>query len=395
MLNQKLTKTIVDKIPFEKTGQKLYWDKELPGFGLRVGKTKKAYIVQKAVNGRTERHTIGVHGIYTPETARQEARNYLHTMSKQISIREEKKEKKLKHHTLQDIFDNYIEDRSTNISPKAIKDYKSFYKNYLSVWSTREMDNISKDEIVSYYKKIIGQGKNSTADHTFKLLKALYNYAQIENENLRNPVDILSKRKLWSPNVRKTTYIKEHEIAQWYKAVTMINNHSFKDALLVTLFTGMRKSEVFSMKWDYIDFKEKTLTIPHTKNKKPLTLPLNTHLYNILSERNKYAAKSQWVFVGNGKDGHISEPKNVMKKIAEDSGVTFKMHDLRRTFTTIANNMDVSTHSIKRLINHSMASDVTAGYIMSDVNSLRDVSQKIGDRIWSLAQDSSNAMVSA
>jgi integrase len=395
MLNQKLTKTIVDKISFEKTGQKFYWDKELAGFGLRVGKTKKAYIVQKAVNGRTERHTIGIHGVYTPETARQEAKDYLHTMSKQISIREEKKEKKLKYHTLQDVFDSYIADRSANISKKTVKDYQGFYKNYLAIWSLKEINKITRDDVLDYYKEIVDTGKKTTANHVFKLLKTLYNYAQIDNEDLKNPVDILSKKKLWSANVRRDTYIKEHEISKWYNAVMAINNHSFKDALLVTLLTGMRKSEVFTMKWDYIDFKDKTLKIPYTKNKKPLILPLNTHLYNILFERKKYAAKSEWVFVGFGKDGHIAEPKKVMKKISEDSGVMFKMHDLRRTFTTIANNMHASTHSIKRLINHSMASDVTAGYIMSDVNSLRDISQKISDRIWSLMQNNDEIVGSA
>ena len=111
MKKQKLTKVLVDKIPFEKTGQKLYWDMELPGFGLRVGKGKKVYIVQANINNRPKRYTIGVHGVYTPETARQQGREHLLKMSKGICPEDEKKEKNKKKLTLQDIFDTFIGDK--------------------------------------------------------------------------------------------------------------------------------------------------------------------------------------------------------------------------------------------------------------------------------------------
>ena len=70
----KLTKRIVDAA--EINGRDYFiWDDELPGFGLRVfASGKRSYLIQYRAAGRTRRYTIGLHGVWTPETARQEAK---------------------------------------------------------------------------------------------------------------------------------------------------------------------------------------------------------------------------------------------------------------------------------------------------------------------------------
>lgn len=57
------------------------------------------------------------------------------------------------------------------------------------------------------------------------------------------------------------------------------------------------------------------------------------------------------------------------------------MHDLRRTFITIAESLDIPAYALKRLLNHKMNGDVTAGYIMLDVERLRNPMQMIADHI--------------
>ena len=55
------------------------------------------------------------------------------------------------------------------------------------------------------------------------------------------------------------------------------------------------------------------------------------------------------------------------------------VHDLRRTFITTAESLDIPAYALKRLLNHKMNHDVTAGYIIMDVDRLRKPMQKITD----------------
>jgi hypothetical protein len=70
----KLTKKVVDAAQIREKDY-VIWDDELPGFGLRVfASGKRSYVIQYRSVGRSRRYTIGLHGVWTPETARQEAK---------------------------------------------------------------------------------------------------------------------------------------------------------------------------------------------------------------------------------------------------------------------------------------------------------------------------------
>lgn len=59
--------------------------------------------------------------------------------------------------------------------------------------------------------------------------------------------------------------------------------------------------------------------------------------------------------------------------------MSFTVHDLRRTFATTTESLDLPAYALKRLLNHKMNTDVTAGYIVRDVERLRKPMQRISD----------------
>jgi hypothetical protein len=70
----KLTKRVVDAAE-ARDKDYVIWDDELPGFGLRVFTSgKRSYVLQYRSLGRSRRYTIGLHGVWTAESARQEAK---------------------------------------------------------------------------------------------------------------------------------------------------------------------------------------------------------------------------------------------------------------------------------------------------------------------------------
>jgi integrase len=73
---------------------------------------------------------------------------------------------------------------------------------------------------------------------------------------------------------------------------------------------------------------------------------------------------------GEKKWGFNLAKKEGINKVIKASGVDFSCHDLRRTFITIAESLDISAYALKRLINHRVT-DITGGYIIVDVERLR------------------------
>jgi integrase len=88
---------------------------------------------------------------------------------------------------------------------------------------------------------------------------------------------------------------------------------------------------------------------------------------------------NNYVFSGTGEGGYIIEPRKQMAKVIEATGIQFTVHDLRRTFITVAESLDIATYALKRLLNHRMKEDVTAGYIIRYVERLRKPMQMVTD----------------
>jgi integrase len=395
--SKKLTKSFVDSIPFTESGQAFYRDTEIAGFGLRVGTTSKTYIAEGKVNGKTVRTTIGKHGVFTAEQARAEARQILGMIAKGVNPADEKKERRARGVTLEQVFNDYLLARKA-LKPRTIYDYQRFMKTYLADWRNKPIAEISKDMIAKLHTKL-GERSEAQANLTMRFMRALFNFAAGQYEDskgrsliIENPVKRLSQTRAWYRVERKQTVIKPNQLPDWYKAVESLREDATSkqsalvaDYLLFVLFTGLRRQEAAKLTWENVDLENRTFTIPDTKNHLPLTLPITDFIYEVLQKRKSTTSAPHYVFEGHGTSGYLIEPRKQMQKIIEDSGVSFTIHDLRRTYITIAESLDISAYAIKRLVNHKMNNDVTAGYIIGDVERLREPMQKITDHLLKLA----------
>jgi len=107
-------------------------------------------------------------------------------------------------------------------------------------------------------------------------------------------------------------------------------------------------------------------------------------LFELLQSRyNANATNSKFVFTGNSKAGYLVEPQEQIKTIVKMSGITFTIHDLRRTFITIAESIDIPAYTLKRLLNHK-SQDITNSYICIEIERLRKPMQLITNKILSL-----------
>lgn len=380
MPNLRLTRRAVDDIPYASSGQVLYRDTMLTGFGLRVGARSKVYFVEGQVSGKTRRATIGRADLFPPEVARKKALALLGEMSEGRNPTDEKRKGKIERITLTDAFDQFFAARD-KLSPITVGSYKRTANLYLKAWRAKPLHEITRQMVLAKHQEIAKARGEVTANNVMRHLRSVYNFVSAAQDDFPpNPVLILSQARAWYREKRRQTVVTALDLPMWWKAVMAEPDYS-RDFLLTVLFTGMRRSEVLGLRWENIDLRAKTLHLPSTKNGDPLTLPLSDFLHDLLAERAEGGAASPWVFPGPGKAGHLIETKKFLARVTTGSGVSFTLHDLRRTYITIAESLDVPHYALKRLLNHRASGDVTGGYIVINAERLRGPVEKVAQRI--------------
>ena len=145
-MGYRLTKKVVDNIAFPACGQVFYRDAELKGFGLRVGAKSKVYIAESKLNNRTVRVTIGKHGVFTAEQARNQARVILGQIAKDINPNEASREERSKRVTLEEALGDFLQTRK-NLSPLTVRDYQRCIEKQFGDWRRKLLTDITKDMV--------------------------------------------------------------------------------------------------------------------------------------------------------------------------------------------------------------------------------------------------------
>lgn len=182
-----ITKRSVEALSFNEDGKTTYHlDSNLKGFGVRVGKTTKAFFVEKRVNGKPRRQTIGQFPVMSVEEARTEALNRLGDMAKGIDPQEEKRKQEVQETrnqareaalsiTLTMAVDDYLKHNHT-LAESTKLDYHTLLRLYLSEWKDTRLIDISEAMVVEKYHAVTVTAKKA-GDRAFKKLRAIFNFA--------------------------------------------------------------------------------------------------------------------------------------------------------------------------------------------------------------------------
>jgi len=126
------------------------------------------------------------------------------------------------------------------------------------------------------------------------------------------------------------------------------------------LLTGGRGGEIKPGKYSDgtlvrdVDLQAAKVIFRDTKNRKDHTVHLSRQALEIAQRHAEGKAPSDMLFP-------LSDPRKRLAAINERAGVKVSPHSLRATFATIAEGL-VSYATLKRLVNHAAAGDVTSEF---------------------------------
>jgi integrase len=179
---------------------------------------------------------------------------------------------------------------------------------------------------------------------------------------------------------RRRRMILPHRFPAWWDVVVS-EPERIRDLLLMVLFTGLRPSQLMTLRWDQVDLARGVLYFPRA-TEHWFGLPMSNFTAELIARR--VHGSPDWVFPGRGRTGHLAYTQSITRRVAAKAAVPFSFSDLRRTFIAIGMSLEIPTDIIKRLLGYQCRGETPLS-IAEQVERLREPVQRIADRIVSLA----------
>lgn len=382
-----LTEKIIARMPApDPSGkQTLHWDSTIKGLAVICSgvSNSKTFIVQRDLpNGKTRRLTVGAVNALTLDQARRRAADLLDDLRRGIDPKT-----KTIDSTLRATLESYLAARK-DLRPASIYVYRRIEHN-LKPWLDLPMRQISDAMVEQRHRSIVAEvgtatGGMVTANRAMRTFRILWNFASERVPDMPpNPTRLLKRQ--WYPEKRRERLVRNAELPGFYAAVRALPHPVIRDYLTLMLFTGLRRTEAARLRWENIDLAQRVLTVPaaDTKPGKKLELPLSDYLYDLLVAR-RAVGNAGYVFPGQSAGRHIITTSAPLRTVAKACGVTVAAHDLRRTFITVAESVDISPMALRALVNHTLGSGAHEGYVIMNAERLREPTRRIADRLKTL-----------
>lgn len=370
-------------------GRLYYRDERQPSLGMAhtANGTMSFFVVVRQHDGTKRRVILGRYPTLKIPAARKRAEVVVGKAAEGVDVVEEKRERKRRGKSLNDALDEYIQGKGARLKSATVADYRRAIREVFPDLGPKSLSRITGDQVLTRYNRHSTKSP-ARAENARRVLRAIFNYQRRHDGSKvfpQNPADVILARGLAHDIRRRDTVLHPHQLPKWWSAVEGLRNPVARDYMQFLLLTGCRKGEAARLRWRDVDLDGRLFRLEDTKNRQPVTLPLPEHIATRLDKRGPGEA-DDWVFPGSSGEGHYDSPYEAAKVVAEASGVKFTPHDLRRTFITVAEGLDIGIYSIKRLVNHKLPkTDVTGGYIVRSFDRLALASRKIERELLSLS----------
>ncbi|MEA1945995.1 MAG: site-specific integrase [Thermodesulfobacteriota bacterium] len=262
---------------------------------------------------------------------------------------QEKKAKEAKEAkwTIDRLFKEYIEGRPDN---KARKVDKGRYEKYLEgPFGAKEPKDIVPLDVDRLRIKLLKKLASQTVKHILNLLTWIINFGV--KKNLCEGISFHIQKPTVS-NI-KTEDLTEDQLKKLLKAIEKDSNIQIKNLMKMVLYTGIRRGELFKLKWKHIDFDRRFIHLVDPKGGPDQKVPLNDAARELLSSHPKNG--SPYVFPGRNGKQRVSAQSGVNKiKTAAGLPKDFRpLHGLRHFFASmLASSGEVDMYVLQKLLTH-------------------------------------------
>jgi integrase len=146
----------------------------------------------------------------------------------------------------------------------------------------KPLSEVGPSDFASYRDERLKAIKASTLKRELAPLHNMFELAK-EEWGLALRDNPLRKVRVASVQGRRERRLKNGELDQLIVAARTCRNPLILPIILLAVETGMRRSEILSLRWEHIDPQARSLLIPHAKNGYPRLVPLTNATTEIIA----------------------------------------------------------------------------------------------------------------
>lgn len=342
----RLTEAEVRRTQPPESGNRIFYDGEVPGFGCRVTAAgARSFVLNYSSRGRERRLTIGSWPAWSVVAARAKAKE----LRRQIDGGADplgEKEAREKALTVDGLARDYLDLYAKPKKRSWAADERILTAYVIPAIGRMKVEEVHRRDVAQMLDPIAKRGP-VMANRTLACVRKLFNWS-VE----RGLLDASPCTHLKPPGKEhsRDRVLTDEEIrALWLGLDTARMDRTTAAALKLILVTGQRPGEVRGMRWEEVTGS--TWTIPAEKSKNGLAhrVPLTALALELLPER-----ATGDVFQAKGRTGPLGETalSHAVRKNGCLGLAPWTPHDLRRTAATRLGELGVSRVVTDKVLNH-------------------------------------------
>ena len=357
-----LTDAVIKRLPLPGKGNRVHYDDDVPGFGVRVtaGGFKSFVLNYVTRAGRERRCTLGSAENWQTTAARERARELKRDIDAGGDPLGDKEDERATP-TVAELVSRFIAEHVERKRPSTSRAYRQMLDLHIGphFGPHLKVADVRFENIDALHRKLTKAGSPYMANRCVAVLSKMFSLAVRWRMRDDNPARGVEKNY----ESKRKRYLSADELTRLSAALAGYGDRQIANVFRLLLLTGARRGEVLAIEWGALDLgagvwtKAGSTTKQKTDHVVPLSAPARQLLAEMQEEYIRLHPKKplpQYVFPGSGERGHVVEVKKAWRRITKAAAITgLRIHDLRHSFASQLASGGASLPLIGALLGHS------------------------------------------